>query len=59
MVHELPVAVTINKSPKMKNTGYHSSENSYECPLSNASFSVILCDRVILSTVAVTLLSIT
>ena len=32
MVHELPVAVTINKSSKTKNTGYHSSENSYECP---------------------------
>lgn len=28
-------------------------------PLSNASFSVVLCDRVMLSTVAVTLLSTT
>ncbi len=34
MVHELYVAVTINKSPKTKNTGYHSSENSYEWQLS-------------------------
>lgn len=62
MVHELPVGVTINKSPKTKNTGYHGSENSYKWqlpPLSNTSFSVVLCDRVILTTVAVTLLSTT
>lgn len=61
MLHELPIGVTINKSPKTKNTGYHGSENSYkwQLPLSNASFSVVLCDRVMLTTVAVTLLSTT
>lgn len=62
MVHELPVGVTINKSPETKNTGYHGSEKLIQVaapPLSNASFSVVLCDRVILTTVAVTLLSTT